>query len=201
MLETALQLKADNAMRRRHDDILPLRTLFMMFFNASLRTRNSFEAGIFQLGGHPTSITASPLSPLPTILITATPFFTPIVTSASIDLYSGSPRSFLPTEKDMPSSHTSLVGNTLFGAIGSKFGEGDYFSVAFKTSNKVQSNLMLVQYLSVVTSDLKNSNEVFGILSTVEFESINIQDARMMEKNIWYFGKASIYNLTYTVSI
>jgi N-acetylornithine carbamoyltransferase len=52
MLEVALQLKADNAMRRRHDDILPMRTLFMMFFNPSLRTRNSFEAGIFQLGGH-----------------------------------------------------------------------------------------------------------------------------------------------------
>ncbi|MDR3576132.1 MAG: ornithine carbamoyltransferase [Anaerolineaceae bacterium] len=52
MLDLALQLKADKAMRRRHDDILPMRTLFMMFFNASLRTRNSFEAGIFQLGGH-----------------------------------------------------------------------------------------------------------------------------------------------------
>ncbi len=24
----------------------------MMFFNPSLRTRNSFEAGIYQLGGH-----------------------------------------------------------------------------------------------------------------------------------------------------
>ncbi|HEX7974411.1 MAG TPA: ornithine carbamoyltransferase [Anaerolineales bacterium] len=52
MLDVALQLKADNTLRRRHDDILPLRTLFMMFFNPSLRTRNSFEAGIFQLGGH-----------------------------------------------------------------------------------------------------------------------------------------------------
>ena len=52
MLEVALQLKSDNTMRRRHDDILPMRTLFMMFFNPSLRTRNSFEAGIFQLGGH-----------------------------------------------------------------------------------------------------------------------------------------------------
>ncbi|MGW8250038.1 MAG: ornithine carbamoyltransferase [Anaerolineales bacterium] len=52
MLDVALQLKADNAMRRRHDNILPMRTLFMMFFNPSLRTRNSFEAGIFQLGGH-----------------------------------------------------------------------------------------------------------------------------------------------------
>jgi N-acetylornithine carbamoyltransferase len=52
MLDLALQLKADNTIRRRHDDILPMRTLFMMFFNPSLRTRNSFEAGIFQLGGH-----------------------------------------------------------------------------------------------------------------------------------------------------
>jgi len=52
MLELGLQLKADYAVRRRHDDILPGRTLHMMFFNPSLRTRNSFEAGIFQLGGH-----------------------------------------------------------------------------------------------------------------------------------------------------
>lgn len=52
MLEVGLQLKADNTMRRRHDDLLPMRTLFMLFFNPSLRTRNSFEAGIFQLGGH-----------------------------------------------------------------------------------------------------------------------------------------------------
>src|SRR5512137_494155 len=52
MLDVALQLKADMVMRRRHDDILPMRTLHMMFFNPSLRTRNSFEAGIFQLGGH-----------------------------------------------------------------------------------------------------------------------------------------------------
>ena len=52
MLEVGLQLKADIAMRRRHSDILQGRTLLMMFFNPSLRTRNSFEAGIFQLGGH-----------------------------------------------------------------------------------------------------------------------------------------------------
>jgi len=31
---------------------LPGRTLFMFFYNRSLRTRNSFEAGIYQLGGH-----------------------------------------------------------------------------------------------------------------------------------------------------
>ncbi len=52
MLDLGLQFKADFTMRRRHDDVLTLRTLFMMFFNASLRTRNSFEAGIFQFGGH-----------------------------------------------------------------------------------------------------------------------------------------------------
>lgn len=52
MLDLGLQLKADNTMRRLHQDILPGRTLFMMFFNPSLRTRNSFEAGIYQLGGH-----------------------------------------------------------------------------------------------------------------------------------------------------
>jgi len=28
------------------------RTLFMLFYNRSLRTRNSFEAGMYQLGGH-----------------------------------------------------------------------------------------------------------------------------------------------------
>lgn len=52
MLDVGLKLKLDNTMRRPHDDILRGRTLFMMFFNPSLRTRNSFEAGIFQLGGH-----------------------------------------------------------------------------------------------------------------------------------------------------
>jgi ornithine carbamoyltransferase len=31
---------------------LPGRTVFLMFYNESLRTRNSMEAGIFQLGGH-----------------------------------------------------------------------------------------------------------------------------------------------------
>jgi N-acetylornithine carbamoyltransferase len=52
MLDVGLQLKADYCLHRQHDNILRGRTLFMMFFNPSLRTRNSFEAGIFQLGGH-----------------------------------------------------------------------------------------------------------------------------------------------------
>lgn len=37
---------------RTQTTYLPGRTLFMLFYNRSLRTRNSFEAGIYQLGGH-----------------------------------------------------------------------------------------------------------------------------------------------------
>jgi N-acetylornithine carbamoyltransferase len=51
ILETALSLKQDFAIRSPHK-LLDGRTLFMIFFNPSTRTRNSFEAGIFQLGGH-----------------------------------------------------------------------------------------------------------------------------------------------------
>lgn len=51
ILETALALKMDYAIGRRHK-LLDGKTLFMIFFNPSTRTRNSFEAGIFQLGGH-----------------------------------------------------------------------------------------------------------------------------------------------------
>jgi N-acetylornithine carbamoyltransferase len=52
MLEVGLRLKSERSKRHAHTDILPTRTLFMMFFNPSLRTRNSFEVGIFELGGH-----------------------------------------------------------------------------------------------------------------------------------------------------
>lgn len=51
ILDTALALKQDYALGRPHK-LLDGKTLFMMFFNPSTRTRNSFEAGIFQLGGH-----------------------------------------------------------------------------------------------------------------------------------------------------
>jgi len=51
ILEMALRLKEDYAVRRPHK-LLEGKTLFMMFFNPSTRTRNSFEAGIFQLGGN-----------------------------------------------------------------------------------------------------------------------------------------------------
>jgi len=52
ILEVAEQLKRDYAMGKLHDQILRSKTLFMIFYNQSLRTRNSFEAGMTQLGGH-----------------------------------------------------------------------------------------------------------------------------------------------------
>jgi N-acetylornithine carbamoyltransferase len=52
ILDLALDLKRDRAVGRYHDDILRAKTLFMIFYNQSLRTRNSFEAGMHQFGGH-----------------------------------------------------------------------------------------------------------------------------------------------------
>jgi len=52
ILDVALDLKRRRAIGERHDHLLPAKTLFMIFYNQSLRTRNSFEAGMTQLGGH-----------------------------------------------------------------------------------------------------------------------------------------------------
>jgi len=51
VLETANQLKTDfrTGVQTLH---LPHKTIFLIFFDKSTRTRNSFEAGITQLGGH-----------------------------------------------------------------------------------------------------------------------------------------------------
>lgn len=51
ILETAFDLKRRRAVGESHP-FLAGKTLFMIFYNQSLRTRNSFEAGMTQLGGH-----------------------------------------------------------------------------------------------------------------------------------------------------
>ena len=52
ILDVAEELKLQSDMGTYHDDKLRAKTLFMIFYNQSLRTRNSFEAGMTQLGGH-----------------------------------------------------------------------------------------------------------------------------------------------------
>lgn len=52
ILEVAAELKQQRSMGVYHDDVLRAKTLFLIFYNQSLRTRNSFEAGMTQLGGH-----------------------------------------------------------------------------------------------------------------------------------------------------
>ncbi len=57
MLEVAADLKRKFKGRIPHR-YLPDQTIFLMFFDKSTRTRNSFEAGMTQLGGHAHFLTA-----------------------------------------------------------------------------------------------------------------------------------------------
>jgi ornithine carbamoyltransferase len=57
MLDVAGDLKRKFKGRRPHR-YLPDKTIFLMFFDKSTRTRNSFEAGMTQLGGHAHFLTA-----------------------------------------------------------------------------------------------------------------------------------------------
>ncbi len=52
ILDVAFDLKRRYALGEPHDHLLRSKTLFMIFYNQSLRTRNSFEAGMTQMGGH-----------------------------------------------------------------------------------------------------------------------------------------------------
>jgi ornithine carbamoyltransferase len=59
-LDTVIDVASDLKRRFALDEqtrILPDRTLFMIFFDKSTRTRNAFEAGMTQLGGHAHDLT------------------------------------------------------------------------------------------------------------------------------------------------
>jgi ornithine carbamoyltransferase len=56
IIDVARDMKRDFALGRFSDD-LSHKTLFMMFFEQSTRTRNSLEAGMTQLGGHAHDLT------------------------------------------------------------------------------------------------------------------------------------------------
>src|SRR3972149_2600494 len=51
ILDVSLDLKKKFGTGEPHE-ILKGKTIFLMFYNPSNRTRNSFEAGMTQLGGH-----------------------------------------------------------------------------------------------------------------------------------------------------
>jgi len=59
LLDMGAELKRRFSMGEIHDHILRSKTLFMLFFEESTRTRNSFEAGVAQLGGHAIYLTPS----------------------------------------------------------------------------------------------------------------------------------------------
>ncbi|TFH04216.1 MAG: ornithine carbamoyltransferase, partial [Spirochaetales bacterium] len=58
IIDIAMEMKRDFAMNGgQFQDLLLRKTLFMMFFEQSTRTRNSLEAGMTQLGGHAHDLT------------------------------------------------------------------------------------------------------------------------------------------------
>ncbi len=57
VFEVSKELKLRFALGEPTDHLLRSKTIFMMFFEQSTRTRNSIEAGITQLGGHAHDLT------------------------------------------------------------------------------------------------------------------------------------------------
>ncbi len=52
LLAVAMRLKEERNLGIPHYDLMKARTFFMLFFEESTRTRNAFEAGLNQMGGH-----------------------------------------------------------------------------------------------------------------------------------------------------
>jgi ornithine carbamoyltransferase len=81
ILDAAADLKR-KFKEREPTPYLPGRTLFMIFYNRSLRTRNSFEAGIYQLGGHAHFLSPSDLY-TPTLPEDMVPYATESISDVS----------------------------------------------------------------------------------------------------------------------
>lgn len=56
-IDLAIRLKEQRRAGEFHDAVLRAKTLYMLFFEESTRTRNSFETGMTQLGGHSVYLT------------------------------------------------------------------------------------------------------------------------------------------------